>query len=837
MAAASPQSGKAELAGLRAFLRSRCGSIKAAFSALDAHDIGQVTSDDFIVGLQRLGYQEDAASAFLALDTARAGLVTLKTFMQGLGERGAEASEDVWRSARIVKNSSDKELKPHSQDVGSALKSSSALRNSSIDLEGSGAGCASPSISRPHVPVAGADLLYARMSRVEEQLAAEQRHRSETEQRLTQHLNSLVGVSISEQLDVLRQQLIEERMQRQVDISALRASIDSSRLLGLRSLQEDFEQYVKVEVDKSVSDARVKLEDTCRVKRTENASADLEQKLQDLSETVGARIGELEASVKDVTGGTSPKSPGRLGLRLERQIHVLQRNAESLEERMDHLASSMEAQAKQALQLKEDVLAALPDLNAAGSGADWEKVCNFVCVKTGDLRTEWNAALEEERSRSCERAQALCRALTQEFEQSIVSQAVAEARTEARAAVTSEVDTRFKDVDMGRGSVSVNEAVQRAVEKLAQDIEALRSLGCSEKVARAQEDLFDRVKSLEAAQQETGKENPASVQALESLQQRVQGIEENMLTKLQAIVNKLDSKCLESLLPVLEGIGAAFKDKPRIVGFDKSSPQNGSGFCSANSTSSGSGTPQAAKVHRQSSANLHEVHRQSSANLHEVHRQSSANLHEVHRQSSANLHEVQLQVQPQLSSLERASTNAADFTEVQGLLQENLRLREAEVSLREANLALRERAAKMQEEGTAPKDSLGASFVARGAAAGGAAARSMSPQPAQLSSHPGGCSPQLRGQRPVNPRTSLSALSPPHGGAARPMPNGPGSPQVVSRGVERLSSGVDTASMLRAHRVSTNSAALPVPRHGVAASPGSGFRATLSGGLNGAHRG
>jgi len=35
--------------------------------------------------------------------------------------------------------------------------------------------------------------LYARISRVEEQVAAEQRLRCETEQRLTQHLNSLVG--------------------------------------------------------------------------------------------------------------------------------------------------------------------------------------------------------------------------------------------------------------------------------------------------------------------------------------------------------------------------------------------------------------------------------------------------------------------------------------------------------------------------------------------------------------------------------------------------------------------------------------------------------------------
>eukprot|EP00438_Fugacium_kawagutii_P031535 Skav224988 [mRNA] locus=scaffold560:287504:294548:- [translate_table: standard] len=99
--------------------------------------------------------------------------------------------------------------------------------------------------------VAGADLLYARVSRVEEKVAAEQRARCETEQRLTQHLNSLVGeadhkgcVSISEQLDVLREQLVEERMQRQVEISAVRATIetirqDSTVILGAADVRLD----------------------------------------------------------------------------------------------------------------------------------------------------------------------------------------------------------------------------------------------------------------------------------------------------------------------------------------------------------------------------------------------------------------------------------------------------------------------------------------------------------------------------------------------------------------------------------------------------------------------
>ncbi|CAJ1371254.1 unnamed protein product [Effrenium voratum] len=297
-----PPIGGNEMAGLRAFLRSRCGSLKAAFAELDCHNVGQLTSDDFVKGLQRFGYAEDASTIFRSIDAAKSGTVTMKSFMSCLGDRMVEAidadrrsmvkplarsaSEDVRKSARIPKIGAPNLLT--SVALGGALKSGSALRSSTPDDAGL-------MRTSPHMPAADADLLFARISKVEEQVAAQQRLRSETEQKLTQHLNSLVlvGVSMSEQLDVIREQLAEERAQRQVDVTGLRASVEALRSLALRSVQENLEECVKSEVDKSIGEVRGTLGQSGK-------SPELQQKLDVLSKATETRLAELESSVRHV---------------------------------------------------------------------------------------------------------------------------------------------------------------------------------------------------------------------------------------------------------------------------------------------------------------------------------------------------------------------------------------------------------------------------------------------------------------------------------------------------------------------------------------------------------
>jgi len=499
--------GAGEIAGLRAFLRSRCGSVKAAFSSIDEHDVGQVTSDDFLKGLKRLGYSEDASTIFAALDTKKTGLINLKSFVQGMGERHTDSSEGggqpfgrssseggTWKTARITRHSSDNVLpsRPHlpkppgredqmDLSVGSVLRSSSALRSASTDQH-DGTPCGSP-MARSHQPVAGADLLYARMSRVEERVAAEQRLRGETEQRITQQLQQLVGVSISEQLDTLRQQLIDERMQRQVDINGIRASLETARL----SRPSQMEESIKAEVERSVESVKMSLERTCSVARDTNAeakNAEAMQRLEELCKDVEARLMSLEASEKEMactSPSCSPKSPGRQGLRLERQVNTLQRGMDALQERLDDLSAKMQ----------ESTPASIP--------CDFDKVSSFVREKLDGLRVEWTKVMDEERERASLRSQALGRALTEEFEKSVVTQVIAEACTEARAFVGVELDARLQNINLstcGKGT----ESVQTAIQKLSQDLEALRNLGFQQSCTG--QDIFDRLKRLEDAQTE-----------------------------------------------------------------------------------------------------------------------------------------------------------------------------------------------------------------------------------------------------------------------------------------------------------------------------------------------
>merc|ERR1740121_2212095 len=77
---------------LRAFLRTRCGNLRAAFSVLDGHGVGHVTSDGFSKGLERLGFSGNAIAIFRELDATNSGLVSFRTFMETIG--GISVLED-----------------------------------------------------------------------------------------------------------------------------------------------------------------------------------------------------------------------------------------------------------------------------------------------------------------------------------------------------------------------------------------------------------------------------------------------------------------------------------------------------------------------------------------------------------------------------------------------------------------------------------------------------------------------------------------------------------------------------------------------------------------------
>jgi len=517
--------------------------------------------------------------------------------------------------------------------VGSVLRSSSALRSASTDQH-DGTPCGSP-MAKSHQPVAAADLLYARMSRVEERVAAEQRLRGETEQRITQQLQQLVGVSISEQLDTLRQQLMDERMQRQVDINAIRASLETARL----SRPSQMEESIKAEVERSVESVKMSLEQTCSVARNTNAEAKHAEAMQKLEE-LEARLMSLEASEKEMactSPSCSPKSPGRQGLKLERQVNTLQRGMDALQERLDDLTAKMQ----------ESTPDSIP--------YDFDKVSSFVREKLDGLRIEWTKVVDEERERASLRSQALGRALTEEFEKSVVTQVIAEACTEARAFVGVELDARLQNINLstcGKGT----EYIQTAIHKLSQDLEALRNLGFQQSCTG--QDIFDRLKRVEDAQTDLAQlsgdtkqcsaadaksDLKAHSEQLEQVQRRLGCLEDSMQTKLQALVNKLDSKCLEGLVPVLENLGVALKERPR---HDSKAP-----FCSPSSSSGHS---------------------------------DRASRFSEHRTEASN------------------SQSLDESTKMEFLVQENLRLREVDLKHREDQIRARERAAARETRSASP---------------------------------------------------------------------------------------------------------------------------------------
>lgn len=306
----------ATLQELTHFLQSRSGNVKALLCKLNPDSSGQVSSEELYGALKQLGYPKDPITVCRSLDTSKDGFVSLRAFMNSLGrdeeKASSHAKEALWTSARVAKEPEElPRLHGHlngqllegkrGQHLGCVLKSANALRKSTMDDE-------KPfeTTETAHQVVAGADLLYSRMARLEEQLAAEQRLRFETEQRLTQHLNTLVGVSISEQLDALREQLTEERMTRQVEVASLRTNIESRRSF------EAFHELLKDEVARSVKQS-------CNLMEHEifndSSFMDLQNHIKELQEFAAQLSGDLKALRSDLAGQISD-STQTIGQRL-----------------------------------------------------------------------------------------------------------------------------------------------------------------------------------------------------------------------------------------------------------------------------------------------------------------------------------------------------------------------------------------------------------------------------------------------------------------------------------------------------------------------------------------
>jgi len=196
----------------------------------------------------------------------------------------------------------------------------------------------------------------ARLAWVEEQCSTEQKQRAEMEKRLTQHLNALVGISISEQLDTLRQQLIEERMQRQVDITSVRANLESIR----SEIQRDSKDVLSTSGQEDMAAKTSTLS-----AHLEEISAELRARLDALEVPTGVTrlcVPGAEAA-SEAVGSLESSAAGSPALRqdvcrLQRQTSSLEEQLTSLEQKFERLEGADGSERERTLALVDERLAA-----------------------------------------------------------------------------------------------------------------------------------------------------------------------------------------------------------------------------------------------------------------------------------------------------------------------------------------------------------------------------------------------------------------------------------------------------------------------------------------------
>jgi len=410
-----------DLADLRTFLQCRCGTLTEAFARLDTHNVGQITSDDFVKGLEKLGYQdsEDIVGLFQTLDGSRGGLININDFFKSLGGRTAEqkeASDDilgfnsrcssarslgspggengnVWSSARRL--SSDSELHKRTRqrpqpDRPPVVPSSPTSVGGKAMLASLGSLDQSMLASTQDLdPAASGFAIRARVARLEEQLEDDRRMQNEAEKRLI----NVVGASIAEQLDALRQMFVEERTQRQVDITGVRATVETVRATGMRIASESEES-----LRKEVQELRVRLAEVDERKSGEGAQYPV---------LLGAeRQGVPDSDEKGEKAGAAPG--------WEQEAEALRSKTRGLEERLAEMSAevakeSAESQ-KRCMQLRDNLKGHSTPRDVTRQIEERLGTQDEACAKLraemqeriGELRHNVETALEQERVRAFE---------------------------------------------------------------------------------------------------------------------------------------------------------------------------------------------------------------------------------------------------------------------------------------------------------------------------------------------------------------------------------------------------------------------------------------------------
>lgn len=598
-----------EVAGLRAFLRSRCGGLQRAFAALDVHSLGQVTSDDFVKGVERLGYTEDCSGVFHAIDASRSGLVSLSAFMTGIG--GRMAWDDDEANASIGSLGSLRNL-----DAGNPLRSpGSEAAWRSAQLQRSPFRCARPDASpgctadrllSPVVDRMGGSLASVGCSAATMELLLERiarlEARAEAPQPQQQSLDVRACASLSEQLDLMRQQLHEEQAQREAETAAMRAAIEASRTLSLRS-SGNMQDTVRVQVELAVAEIRAEVQLQLQRRDADAAQskevAEMKGQLEELRKNLAVRLESMEATMKvrsqatamqDVSAAGVPQSPPKRDWRLERELNAMQRDMEGLSDRWRGLQSKVEglctsessreravAEVQRELsaqraslsqgmdslrgELRVSVAATAGQASVAASPLGLADVEELLRTRMEGLRTEWRTALEEERFRSHELSQVLGRTFCEEAQRSASVQALAEVQAEARAAVAKEVDSIRKEGGLAAADAAAVGAAPSSV-MVATEAVAAETLRLSKQVSQLERTVKDITSAFKEQRAEWRHSTIQVHESLDAFKAKVQG---RVLSDVQDLHNRLTGLENAKREGPLDGSAASHTKPPLLV--------------------------------------------------------------------------------------------------------------------------------------------------------------------------------------------------------------------------------------------------------------------------------
>jgi len=285
-----PSPTRAHVEGLRAFLRGRALNARSGFDAIDVHDVGQLTSDAFAKGLRKLGFQGDAVAAFRALDVAQAGLLSRRAFVEAVESRDTAVDEDSAASPEGTLGASSR------RSVDSSPTSQSAWSSAYIPRLGSDGQLPRPprrkssrsSLDQPLPPpapdaagTAAVDELSSRLTQIEQRIIAMGSARE---------LDCSASLGMSEQLDALRMQLLDEREQRSAETSALRAEMAVSKTEA-RQIASEAQARAREEWTSSIEALRTEL-----LERQSGLCEELRCEVVSAATTAAGMVGDAEGN-------------------------------------------------------------------------------------------------------------------------------------------------------------------------------------------------------------------------------------------------------------------------------------------------------------------------------------------------------------------------------------------------------------------------------------------------------------------------------------------------------------------------------------------------------------